>query len=158
MKMTAVLSPCKTYRYLLTRKWDEKLASVTWLMLNPSTADASVDDPTIRRCMGFARGWDMGGIEVVNLFPLRATNPKELKDHREPLPIKMFNLAYIADSAYRTRTVICGWGGNKTYGRVAEVMPILDKLTLPAYCIGQTQAGDPVHPLYQPKTAELRKL
>lgn len=66
MHRSAVISPCKMYRYLLRRAWDESLPTALFVMLNPSTADAEVDDPTIRRCMGFARSWGMGSIEVVN--------------------------------------------------------------------------------------------
>ncbi|MDB5297796.1 MAG: hypothetical protein JWO31_3779 [Phycisphaerales bacterium] len=75
-RAAAVLSPCERYRYVLHRWWDESKPAVCWLMLNPSTADAATDDPTIRKCCGFARAWGAGGIAVVNLFALRATDPR----------------------------------------------------------------------------------
>ena len=78
MTKTAILSPCCQYRYVLTRQWNDS-EPVTWIMLNPSTADADKDDPTIRRCIGFAKAWGHGGIHVVNLFAFRATFTKSLK-------------------------------------------------------------------------------
>ena len=76
--INAELSICKKYRYSLTRIWDEDKPNVMFVMLNPSTADEKNDDPTIRRCINFAKDFGAGGIYVVNLFPLRATNPNEL--------------------------------------------------------------------------------
>jgi hypothetical protein len=66
---------CEVYRYELRRVWDAQLGLACWVMLNPSTADANEDDPTIRRCVNFARTWGYGGIVVRNLFALRATDP-----------------------------------------------------------------------------------
>ena len=79
MIKSAEISPCGLYRYSLTRKWEAWKGTVNFIMLNPSTADAQEDDPTIRRCIGFAKAWGYGGIVVTNLFAYRATNPKELK-------------------------------------------------------------------------------
>jgi hypothetical protein len=75
----ATFSRCERYRYSLWRRWDASKPSVLFLMLNPSTADAANDDATIRRCVGFARRWDAGGIRVCNLYAFRATYPRELK-------------------------------------------------------------------------------
>src|SRR5438105_250311 len=75
---SAWFSPDKQYRYLLTRSWDHIPQAMTWIMLNPSTADAFRDDPTIRRCISFARREGCGSIRVVNLFALRATDPRDL--------------------------------------------------------------------------------
>lgn len=82
---TAGISECGTYRYWLCREWSPGLDSLVWLMLNPSTADATQDDPTIRRCMGFARRWGYGGITVVNLYAYRATNPRDLLTAADPV-------------------------------------------------------------------------
>ena len=71
IERSADLSPCGNYRYSLRRLWDEKRPGVLWVMLNPSTADANADDPTVRRCMGYARSWGCGSIEVVNLCAWR---------------------------------------------------------------------------------------
>lgn len=81
----ARLSPCGLYRYTLTRTWDATKPRACWIGLNPSTADASEDDPTIRRMCGFADAWKCGGIIVVNLFALRATDPKELRRVKDPV-------------------------------------------------------------------------
>jgi hypothetical protein len=84
MTATAVLSDCGTYRYRLGRRWAEGPVDV-WIMLNPSTADATVDDRTIRRCMEFSRRWGAGALVVGNLFALRATDPAELVRHPDPI-------------------------------------------------------------------------
>src|SRR6266853_1863301 len=81
----AIISPCGTYRYLLQRFWDVKRQAVCFIMLNPSTADASANDPTIERCMRRAALLGFGQLEVVNLFGLRATDPSELHRHFDPI-------------------------------------------------------------------------
>ena len=87
LERNAVISACGRYRYLLTRRVGPGTRAVTFIMLNPSTADATRDDPTIRRCIGFARSWGIGGVDVVNLFAFRATEPRDggspgLSSHR----------------------------------------------------------------------------
>jgi hypothetical protein len=76
----AVLSECGRYRYVLTRTWDHDLAACAFIGLNPSTADAHEDDPTIRRCIRFARDWGHGGLIMLNLFAWRSTDPRGLLD------------------------------------------------------------------------------
>ena len=75
----ALLSSCGTYRYRLWRYWHTEREPLIFIMLNPSTADAMQDDPTIRKCIGFAKRLGFGGIEVVNLFAYRATDPRDLR-------------------------------------------------------------------------------
>src|SRR5258708_25884820 len=94
----AVLSDDLVYRYELTRRWDSR-PMVTWVMLNPSIADAEVDDLTVTKCCGFTQRWGWGGIRVVNLFALRATNPKELHDHPDPVGPK--NMEAISEAILR---------------------------------------------------------
>jgi hypothetical protein len=86
------------HRYLLTRIWDKATPPVCFIMLNPSTADHHRDDPTIKRCMGFARRWGHGGIQVVNLFAYRATDPKELYMLGYSEAVGPFNQRYIAEA------------------------------------------------------------
>ena len=74
----AVISECGKYRYSLTRIWDESKPKVMFIMLNSSTANANNDDPTIRRCINFAKAWGFGDLYVCNIFAYRATNPQEL--------------------------------------------------------------------------------
>lgn len=142
---SAAFSRCGTYRYELTRTWDEELPTVTWIMLNPSTADAETDDPTIRRCIGFAKAWSRGGIIVRNLYALRATDPRDLLKH--PDPIGPHNDEYLWGSLDEEMTV-CAWGAHGRRGD--EVLQALgDAGCLPHY-LALTDAGEPRHPLYLP--------
>ena len=145
---TAEISPCGRYRYVLTRTWDASLPVLVFCMLNPSTADACEDDPTIRRCMGFARREGCGGIAVVNLFAWRATNPDKLPilDTDKAGPD---NAAYVA-AAVKGRRVVVAYGGHFS-AHPFVVMPFLDLLRANAasiHCLGTTKHGAPRHPLY----------
>ncbi|HKV84961.1 MAG TPA: DUF1643 domain-containing protein, partial [Ktedonobacterales bacterium] len=112
------------YRYLLWRTWDAALSRLLWVMLNPSTAGETMDDPTIRRCVSFSRRWGFGGIEVVNLFALRAASPKELQ--RTPDQIGAENDRYIAEAASRATGIVVAWGEHGGYlGRDRTVMALL---------------------------------
>ena len=115
-------------------------------MLNPSTADATVDDPTIRRCRGFARAWDCNGIVVANLYALRATDPAELWRHPEPVgPLNDFHLQRLA---LEHETVVCAWGANARRERVAQVRALFTGPHHRLMCLGVTKDGSPRHPLY----------
>lgn len=145
---SAVISPCGTYRYELNRVWDwnSELPAIGWVMLNPSTADATQDDPTIRRCIRFAKQWSYGGIVVRNLYALRATNPRELRRH--PAPVGPENPSYLAGSIHDAFTV-CAWGSHPlavTPGR--RLITELTALGVDLRCLGVTKAGHPRHPLY----------
>ena len=85
MNQGATISDCGRYRYGLWRIWNWQLPNAVFIMLNPSTADAETDDPTIRRCVGFARSWDLGGVHIANLFALRASDPGELANAQDPI-------------------------------------------------------------------------
>lgn len=148
MNKNAILSPCDRYRYLLTRTWDEALPVLVFCMLNPSTADASADDPTIRRCIGFAKREGCGGIAVVNLFAWRATDPGSLPvmDTEKAGPE---NEGYVLE-AVRGRKVVAAWGAHFS-AHATVVGNFLGKIRGIAegvYCLGTTKSGAPRHPLY----------
>jgi len=114
MVRSAVISPCGLYRYRLSRQWTEPSYSLAFVMLNPSTADAEVDDPTIRRCIGFARREGYGGIEVVNLYAFRATSPDDLWKAKDPCgPENEGHLISIARASVGYGTpIVCAWGAH----------------------------------------------
>lgn len=143
MTPRAVLSTCGTYRYRLTRSWSSDPRRVLWVMLNPSTADATLDDPTIRRCVAFSRAWGYGGLEVVNLFALRTAYPAELASHADP--VGPLNDRHLAEAAGEADLTVAAWGAHAAAGRRARaVLPLLDS----PVCLGRTKAGAPRHPLY----------
>lgn len=147
MNRSAVLSSDGgLYRYSLRRTWEPGVAHALFIMLNPSTADATVDDPTIRRCMGFAAEWGLGGIYVANLYAYRATKPADL--WRATDPVGPDNDQWLHALYVRTRfengAVIAAWGANAKPDRVAAVCSSLGPLD----CLGVTKAGAPRHPLY----------
>jgi hypothetical protein len=150
----AVFDSSRAYRYLLTRTWDESAPPVTFIMLNPSTASAADDDATIRRCLAFARREGAGGIEVANLFALRATDPRELRRH--PDPVGPLCDEYIIGACPPGRTVIAAWGAHASLiSRAATVMRLLADAGVRLHCLGTTRQGHPRHPLYVPASAPL---
>jgi hypothetical protein len=144
------------YRYLLTRRWGRG-AGALFVMLNPSTADDARDDPTIRRCVGFARRWRMPAIEVVNLYALRATRPRDLFAHAAR--VGPDNDAAIADAASRAALIVAAWGvhGARYAGRVARVVELLDGDGRALVCLGVNRGGEPRHPLYVPARVRRRR-
>jgi hypothetical protein len=145
----AVFSPDRVYRYLLTRTWDTRAPLVTWAMLNPSTADCLADDPTIRRCKAFARAWGRGGIQVVNLFGYRATQPAALRTASDP--VGPLNDLFIREACQPPGVVVAAWGAHGDFrGRAAEVTRTLAAAGIRMHCLGTTKGGHPRHPLYVP--------
>lgn len=150
MYRDAVLSPDGKYRYWLSRFWAGVLNPMVICMLNPSTADANEDDPTIRRCIGFAKRERNTGLIVVNLFALRATNPDELLNH--PSPYGGLDQDYYMSMALRScrEKLVVAWGAHDTVPGT-DRFGILDmalKYQVKAYCFGKTKRGFPKHPLY----------
>lgn len=148
----AQLSDCRRYRYTLTRDWGTGPAA-TFIMLNPSTADATVDDPTIRRCVGFAHAWGCGRLIVGNLYALRATDPQALWNAVDPVgPDNDATLTRLLAQA--DGPLVAAWGGNARADRVEALLalPGAERLA----CLGVTKAGAPRHPLYLPATAPLQ--
>lgn len=146
----AVLSDDREYRYRLWRTWNLDEPTLAFFMLNPSTADETEDDNTIRRCIGYAKDWGYGKLVVGNLFAYRTSEPEDLRDHPDPVgPANDRHLRAICDEADR---VIAAWGTDGSLqGREREVVELLD-CDLEALNI--TKDGHPNHPLYQPKDAE----
>ena len=145
--MSATISDCRKYRYLLSRPPVSKFpykGTALFIMLNPSTADAEIDDPTIRRCRGFAEYWSCNGIVVANLYALRATNPKELWS--SPYPVGVSNDVYLINLAREHETVVFAFGGNAKIDRVKQVYEIFKHRDI--LCLGVTKDGMPKHPLY----------
>lgn len=147
----AVLSPDGHYRYQLCRIWDGTEPHVVWILLNPSTADADLDDPTVRRCMAFAHTWGAGGIVIVNLFAARATNPAVLAALGDPIgPQNALHLrAAVKHPA--VQKIVCGWGvhGNlHDRGESVRADLALWGLGRKVFCLGKTKDGQPKHPLY----------
>ncbi len=153
---TACISPCGTYRYRLNRTWDETRGRVVWVMLNPSSADAEQDDPAIRRCVGFARAWGYGAIEVVNLFAARCTYPKELR--KFPDAVGPDNDQHIQDAVRNSeaRLVIAAWGRDPyALTRAMQVKRLIRSCGVVLQCLGMTKNGRPKHPLYLPSATQL---
>lgn len=147
LERDAVISVCGKYRYLLRRVWNEDRMRALFVMLNPSTADAEVDDATIRSCIRLCRSWDYGSLEVVNLFGWRATDPRELVDADEP--IGQDNDRVAAAAIERCDVTICAWGAHKMAESRADKMRNLITSRRPAaFCLGTTKSGAPKHPLY----------
>ena len=141
---TAHLSRCRRYRYALWRTWDASLPRVMFIGLNPSTADERNDDPTLVRCMNFARDWGYGGVIMANLFAWRATDPAELKRVGEP--VGRANNRWLCRLAQEAGLVVAAWGNDGTYrDRGAQVVAMLG----PLQCLKQNRSGQPAHPLYQ---------
>ncbi|WOB42127.1 DUF1643 domain-containing protein [Thermoleptolyngbya oregonensis NK1-22] len=135
------------YRYTLWRVWDFAAPRVAFVMLNPSTADAERNDPTIRRCIGLAKAWGYGGLEVVNLFAYRATRPQDLK--RVDDPIGEAGDRPLIAAAEQAAQIILAWGnGGALYQRDRAVLALLSGY--PLHCLGLTQQQQPRHPLYVP--------
>lgn len=144
---TAEFSPCRAYRYALTRTWDDRRLPMAFVMLNPSTADAFVVDPTIRRCIDFARRWGAGGLLVLNLYGLRATDPKELRGH--PDPIGPANDEVITRRLRQPLSrVVVGWGAHADPVRAAQVAQVIRTAGHLPRCLDITKSGAPRHPLY----------
>lgn len=156
MHRDAVISTCGIYRYSLTRTWDTDLKSLCIIGLNPSTADAFKDDPTIRRCIGFGQRWGYGSLVMVNLFAYRATDPTELlraKDRGLDI-IGEMNDEAIVDAASACSLTICAWGSNKSWGRDRRVLTWLMGAGIVPHVFRLNNDGGPGHPLYLPGNIE----
>lgn len=151
MNKTAAISPCGHYRYRLTRIWDQDAGTLPIVMLNPSTADAQVDDPTIGRCLAFARREGLGGILVANLFAFRAAAPDDMKAAADPIgPDNDAVLVEVfTEAAARGVPVLAAWGANGEFNdRAVHVRKLARAAGAHLVCLGRTGGGHPRHPLY----------
>ncbi|GAA1110558.1 DUF1643 domain-containing protein [Streptomyces javensis] len=145
---TAVFNAARTHRYLLTRLWDPARPLAVFIMLNPSTAGARDNDPTITRCIGFARREKAGGLAVVNLFARCATDPADLKTDPDPVGLPYAD-SFIDHTVACSPLVIAAWGGHGVLrDRAAQVADRLLRRGIGLRCLGTTNAGQPLHPLY----------
>jgi len=161
---TAVVSADGRFRYLLTRAWTNpaepglfdgpgEIRRMLFVMVNPSTADGDVDDPTIRRCKGYAKCEGFNRLEVVNLFAYRATNPDDLLKVDDPVGVE--NEMYVRHAIEDADMVVCAWGAayarlHARLFRVEQRLPIemmVRSTGKTPYCLGFTKGGDPRHPL-----------
>lgn len=146
----AMFSECQVYRYGLWRIWDADTPPAMFVGLNPSTADENADDPTIRRCIDFARQWGHGGLLMGNLFAFRATDPRVMKAAAEPVGAD--NDGLLERMATAAAVVIAAWGVHGTHrGRAQQVTEagVLGDFNV----LRLTKDGHPGHPLYLPKTS-----
>lgn len=145
MDTGAIFSPDRTYRYMLWRQWDASLPKCTFIGLNPSTADERVDDPTIRRCIRFARDWGYGRMQMLNIFAYRATDPLVMRLAEDP--VGPDNDQWLAKAATVSAMNVAAWGIHGKYrDRQRYVGLLLSGLDI--YCLGTTRSGCPRHPLY----------
>ena len=142
------------YRYLFWREWDSNSKTVSFIMLNPSRADAENNDPTITRCINFAKAWGYGRLEVVNLFAYRIPHPSLLRQVAEP--IGMDNDHYILESVRRSDRVILAWGNHGMWRKQDLYTLDLLKNHNHLYSLGITKRGCPRHPLYLRSTIKPR--
>ena len=160
VRSSATLSDCGRFRYRLARNWSESADEpvLLFVMLNPSTADAEINDPTIKRCMSFARAEGFGGIEVVNLFAYRATKPAVLRSAGWQVGPK--NDHHITQAASTASGVCVAWGAHAGHpvatARVQQVMPMLWSIRGELLCLHITASGHPSHPLFLTSACSLR--
>lgn len=145
---SAAISACGLYRYELTRSWDATRGAVAFVMLNPSTADAAEDDPTIRRCIGFANRWGFGELRVYNVFALRTPDPADLWAHPDPFGPDFDTWA---SKPRECEKIVVAWGTFGAKGKNASrgrcfASEHLRGVELWALAINAD--GSPRHPLY----------
>lgn len=156
-----ILSACRKYRYTLWRDWDmDPVTGCTddakdlnsyamFIGLNPSTADETQDDPTIRKCIGFAKRWGFAGLMMTNLFAFRATQPKDMK--RAENPSGEDNQHHLLQCASAAGIIVAAWGKNGRYrNQDLTVTQWLGSIGAQLHCLRKNGDGSPEHPLYVP--------
>jgi hypothetical protein len=142
MKRTATFSEDRVYRYSLERRWGDGKFCL-FIGLNPSTADETRDDPTIRRCIRFAKDWGYDALVMANLFAFRATLPRIMKATQNPIGPE--NDAHLKRLHAEAGMTVAAWGSHGSFQHRSEsVCRMLGNL----YCLAVTTTGQPMHPLY----------
>lgn len=141
----AQFSYCRKYRYVLWRRWktQDYKKQVMFIGLNPSTADETKDDPTIRRCMHFSKDWGYEGLLMMNVFAYCETDPKLLKAAKDP--IGPANDELLKSSLIQVELVVAAWGIHCPTEREQQVCRLIGRTI---HCLGRTKDGRPKHPLY----------
>ena len=148
MKNTAKLSECRKYRFALWRTWDESKPYVMFVGLNPSTADETTNDPTLTRCINYAKSWGFG-VCMANIFAYRATKPIDMKAATDPIGAE--NNDWLVELSNDAGMVVAAWGNDGSYlGRSKQIEELLPNL----HCLKLNKSGEPAHPLYQKSDIE----
>ena len=143
----AVFSRCRTWRYTLWRIWDRSLPSLQVIGLNPSTATETTNDPTVRKCIGFAHRWGFGSLLMTNAFAYRSKNPQVL--YTLPDPIGPDNDYWLQEIAQRAGLRLAAWGNHGSLmDRDKQILALIPNL----HHLGLTKFDRPKHPLYLPYT------
>lgn len=157
----AKFSTCRTWRYTLHRVWEPNKVSAMFVGLNPSTADEVNDDPTVRRCIRFAKAWGYGGLVMMNAFAFRATDPRVMKAATDPVgPDNDYWLLEMAKIQMQQGAVIVvAWGNHGVYqNRHQTILILFWYAGVPLHCLGITKTGQPRHPLYVKADTRPREL
>ena len=155
LEQSATISEDQQYRYSLTRKVSDGERLVLFVGLNPSTADAKLDDPTIRRCVGFAKLWGFSWLLMGNVYAFRSTDPKSLQTVKNPVGPR--NRDELDKMMAVSELVIVAWGNNPLTAEAKEIANWVVKQDK-VKCLGQNKNGTPKHPLYLAASTEPRKL
>jgi hypothetical protein len=151
LDMSAVITDDRVYRYLLTRRLGTGDSRVVFIGLNPSWADGTTDDPTVRREVGFARAWGYDWYVKVNLCAFRSPDPRVLGPEKDPVGPR--NWEHLQREVDRAGRVVAAWGAHQLPSQAEEISIALRSYTL--FCLGECRDGSPRHPLFLPKTTEL---
>lgn len=143
MLRKAIISEDTNYRYELSRVFDETKPMIVFIGLNPSTADANIDDPTIKKCLNYAKNWWYGWFYMWNLFAYRATEPKNMMKVFDP--IWKENDIYLKSIFEKGEKIICCWWEYGTFQNRAQ--EVLKNIPTPYY-LKLNKSGQPGHPLY----------
>lgn len=153
MRKYALISSCGTYRYSLTRLWDDSLPNLLFIMLNPSTADSNIDDPTIRRCISFAKDNGFGSVSVGNLYSFRSTDPSVLKTMNVEIAIGPENSDHLEELISHSGKIIVAWGKHGGMGTSLVRNLLAEK---EVFALQVNKDGSPKHPLYISSKATLK--